>query len=282
MTDSPDETHRATPTVVVSRRAKPGRDRELERWLTRLTAAAGRFPGHRGSSVQRPGTAHPDEWVVVYSFDDAEALDLWLPSEDRADLLRAGEHLVESTSEQRVALDRRPEPVTCVVSMRIRPEHREDHRALQAEIGDALQGFEGFLRTELFEPVDGVQDETVVVFAFDSREHLDRWLGSGQRTEMLGRMEPWIEGSRTVNVLGGFAGWFPDEDGIAARTWKSAAVVLLALFPTSLSLAALRGWLLPDLPLVPTVFVSNLLGVLILSYLLLPPLTERLSGWLRR
>ncbi len=276
---SPD---RATPTVVVSRRAAPGRERELERWLARLTAAAGRYPGHQGSSVQRPGAAHPDEWVVVYRFDDVAALDFWLTSEDRADLLEAGAHLVESTTEQRLALDRPPEPVTCVVSMCIHPEHRDEHRRLQGEIVEALGSFEGFLRAETFEPVEGVQDETVVVFSFDSREHLDRWLGSEQRREMLDRMEPLIDGNRTVNVLGGFAGWFPDEDGRPAKTWKSAAVVLLALFPTSLTIALLRGWLVPDLPLVPTVFVSNVLGVLALSYVLLPPLTARLSDWLRR
>ncbi len=282
MSSAPNPPDRASPTVVVARRAVPGRERELERWLARLTAAAERFPGHRGSSVQRPGPAHPEEWVVVYRFDDVDALDLWLASEDRATLLDAGAHLVESTTEQRLALGARPEPVTAVVSMCIRPEHREEHRRLQEEIVHALEGFEGFLRSEMFEPVDGVQDETVIVFAFDSRAHLDRWLESDERREMLERMEPWIEGSRTVNVLGGFAGWFPDEGGRAAKTWKTAAVVLLALFPTSLTLTVLRGWLTPDLPMVPSVFLSNLLGVLILSYVLLPPLTERLSDWLRR
>lgn len=281
MSDAP-QPDRASPTVVVARRAVPGRERDLERWLARLTAAAGRFPGHRGSSVQPPGPAHPDEWVVVYRFDDVDALELWLRSEDRADLLAAGAHLVESTTEQRVALAARPEPVTCVVSVCIRPEHRDEHRRLQGEIVEALHGFEGFLSAETFEPVEGVQDETVIVFSFDTRGHLDRWLDSEQRTEMLDRMEPLIDGTRTVSVLGGFAGWFPDEGGRPARTWKSAAVVLLALFPTSLSLTFLRGWLLPDLPTVPTVFLLNLLGVLALSYVLLPPLTERLSDWLRR
>ena len=143
MSSVPNPAERAAPTVVVARRAVPGRERELERWLARLTTAAGRFPGHRGSSVQPPGPAHPDEWVVVYSFDDAEALELWLTSEDRTALIDAGAHLVESTTEQRLALGARPEPVTCVVSMRIRPEHREKHRRLQADIVDALRASRG-------------------------------------------------------------------------------------------------------------------------------------------
>ena len=31
-------------------------------------------------------------------------------------------------------------------------------------------------RADLFEPVEGVQEDTVVVLAFDTRANLDRWL----------------------------------------------------------------------------------------------------------
>ena len=52
--------------------------------------------------------------------------------------------------------------------------------------------------------------------------------------------------------------------------WKQATIVLLALFPTALTLSLIRRWLLPDLPLVPTVFISNVLGIAVLTWFLMP------------
>ena len=48
-------------------------------------------------------------------------------------------------------------------------------------------------------------------------------------------MEQFTEGDRTVNVVGGFAGWFDSMGGAQVKKWKSAVAVLLALIPTSLA-----------------------------------------------
>jgi antibiotic biosynthesis monooxygenase (ABM) superfamily enzyme len=134
----------------------------------------------------------------------------------------------------------------------------------------------------MFEPVEGVQGDTVVVYAFDTREHLDRWLASDERRTILEQMDPLLEGDRTMNVLGGFAGWFSPSGLQGAKQWKQAAVVLLALFPVVLVLTLIRQWLVPDLPLVLAVLVSNVISVAILAWALMPFLTSRLDGWLRR
>ncbi len=134
----------------------------------------------------------------------------------------------------------------------------------------------------MFPPIDGVQDETVVVFAFDTREHLDAWLDSDARRIMLEEIDPYIEGERTINVVGGFAGWFGGPGMAHVKTWKQAAIVLLALFPTTLVLTALRQWLVPDVHWVLGVLIGNVLGVIALTWLLMPWLTRLFAGWLRR
>jgi uncharacterized protein len=274
---------RRMPTVIVARRVVPGREREFERWSRRLMAAASEAPGYVGAEVQRPDARHPDEWVIVYQFSDAERLSRWLASPERTAVLASGaELLAGEVREQVVALTPQSDPVTAVSSARVRPGAQDHYRALHDDLVEELRGFDGFLRSELFEPVPGVQDDTVVVFAFEGRDRMERWLASDERRAVLERMEPLIEGARTVTVLGGFAGWFAGGAGIDVPRWKQATVVVAALFPTSLGLTLLRQWLLPDLPLAPGVLVGNVAGVAILTWFVMPVLTRRLEPWLRR
>jgi antibiotic biosynthesis monooxygenase (ABM) superfamily enzyme len=270
------------PTVVIARTPVPGREAEFEAWLRRLVAEARQAPGHVHSDIQPPNAVHPGEWIVLYQFDDAELLDAWLRSERRKALMEGGADLaIGQARQQVVALAQQPEPVTAVASFRVVPgsEHRyaDFHQRLLA----LLKTFPGFLRSEVFDPVEGVQDDTVVVFAFDSREHLDAWLDSDRRRALLAEIAPFLEGDRTINVVGGFAGWFGPQ-GAAVKKWKQATVVLLALVPTALVLTNVRQWLLPDVHWTLGVLFGNVVGVALLTWVLIPSLTKLLAGWLRR
>ena len=205
---------RREPTVIVSRRARPGRERELERWLRRLVVRAADAPGYVDAELQPPNALHPDEWVVVYRFTDPAALETWLRSPARQELMATGSDLIEGEPrEQVLALTPDSERVTAVSSVRVKPEEMAAFLALHGEILVALSGAPGFLRADIFEPVPGVQDDTVVVLAFDTREHLDAWLASDERRRILAEMERHTIGERTVNVVGGFAGWFAPGGG---------------------------------------------------------------------
>lgn len=281
MTSPPAD--RRSPTVVVARTVAPGRERDFERWVERLVATASEAPGYLGAEVQPPDDLHPEEWVIVYQFDDADRLAAWLESPERAALMADGADLVAGPArEQVVALAPERAPVTAVSSVRVRPGSESAYRDLHAEVVRRLQTFEGFLNSDLYEPIPGVQDDTVVVFAFDTREHLDRWLRSEERREVLARMDELSEGGRTVNVVGGFAGWFAPEGAPAVKRWKQAVVVLAALYPTVLVLNTLRDALLPDLPFAAGLLLVNVTTVSLLTWVLMPALTRRLDGWLRR
>lgn len=271
------------PTIIVSRRVKPGREREFEAWNARIRAAAEAFPGHLGSEAQPPDAAHPDEWMIVYRFATAAELEAWMASPERSTLLAEGNLLLDGpVREQRLVLtEPGPDAVTAVMSQRVRADAWDRFRSAHAEIVAVMRRFDGFLSCDLAEPVPGVQDDHVVIFSFDSREHLDRWLESEARREVLGLIEPLIEGDRTLNVVGGFAGWFSLGGGDPPR-WKQAVAVLIALYPTVLMLGYLQRTFLPELPWIPTLFVSNVVSIAILSWLLMPLVTRLLSTWLRR
>lgn len=251
--------------------------------MRRITAAAARQPGHLGSDLQPPGPQHPNEWVIVYQFADQHLLDGWLNSPVRESLLAEGAALTEGEARvQRFAMGTGDEPVTAVASFRVRPDRMEAFTEGYDELHDSIQTFDGYLRAQLFPPVEGVQDDTVIVFSFESREHLDAWLGSSERAEILGRLDQHLDGERRVNVVGGFGGWF-DIDHSSVKTWKQAATVLAALYPTVLVLNEFFDRVLPEsTPYLLRVLIGLIAGVATLSWILMPPLTARLSGWLRR
>ena len=271
------------PTVVVARTPVPGREVEFEQWLRRLVSAAREAPGHVHSDIQPPNDVHPGEWVILYQFTDAESLTAWLTSNERDEIVAGGRELISGgTREQLVALAHHPEPVTAVASFRVTPGNEHRYSEFHGRLLQRLKTFPGFLHSEMFPAIEGVQDETVVALAFDTREHLDAWLDSDARRSLLAEIDPYIEGDRTMNVVGGFAGWFGEPGMAHVKTWKQAAIVLLGLFPTTLVLTALRQWLLPDIHWVVGVLIGNILGVMVLTWLLMPWLTRWFAGWLRR
>jgi antibiotic biosynthesis monooxygenase (ABM) superfamily enzyme len=130
--------------------------------------------------------------------------------------------------------------------------------------------------------VAGIQSETVVILTFDDESNLRGWLESDERKQLLSRLEPHIEGTYTTNVLGGFAGWFTFDSSTEPPRWKQALVVLIALFPISLLITFIRTQLWPGAPMILAVFVGNVIGISLLTWIVMPPLTRRLAGWLRR
>ncbi len=221
--------------------------------------------------------------MIVYRFDTQEHLDAWLASPERADLVAEGAPLIDGEpNEHRIA---RPLPTaeaaTAVFSQRVPPEQVEAFRRWHVEASLLVGQFPGFLHSELVEPVAGVQDDHVIAITFDSRASLDRWLASPERAELLTSLGDLVEGDRTTSVVGGFGGWFDLPDR-APRKHKQAVAVLVALFPTSLALSWAFRTIDHGLPWPAVVFLSNVLGIVALTWVLMPRVTRALSGWLNR
>ncbi|MCP4303701.1 MAG: hypothetical protein GY788_02240 [bacterium] len=276
----------AVPTVIVARRVVPGREAEFRVWHEQIRSTAATFPGYVSSELQPPDTAHPDEWVTVYSFASASELDRWLASPERGELSAEATHLLDgNVREQRIAsLRTAPEPLTVVFSQRIAPDRQAEFQFLYDDVAERLSEFHGFLGSDLFPPVADVQEEFVIVASFASRPDLDRWLESEERRAWVESAESLIEGDRTMNVVGGFGGWFPSAGPgpQGPKRWKQAAAVLLALFPTALVVTLIRIELAPDMNVVAAVFIGNVIGVAALSFWLMPIVTRWLRPWLER
>lgn len=81
-------------TIVVRRKVKPGREKDYEAWLERLTrGAAEQFNGYLGAEFHRPATGG-SEYRSVFRFDSLENLEAFERSEFRRAMLGEATHLI--------------------------------------------------------------------------------------------------------------------------------------------------------------------------------------------
>ncbi|WP_055401503.1 MULTISPECIES: antibiotic biosynthesis monooxygenase [unclassified Mycobacterium] len=266
-------------TVVISRRVTDNEHRRFRRWLRRLRRAIERSSGYIGMSVQPPDENHPCEWVVIYQFRSERDLDAWLCSAQRAALIaECDAYLVDRPIEQRI-VQPRTDSVTLISAVRLRQGAEKAHRELHENAVSAAGSLGGLIRHQLIPAVAGAQPDTVALLTFHTRDDLDRWMRSAQRRDILRAMSALTESERTVNVVGGYAGWF-SPPGAAPKQWKQAIAVIAGLIPVSLLVTAVRQSTVPDLPLWAVVPLTAVANVAILTWLVMPLITRALRGWL--
>jgi antibiotic biosynthesis monooxygenase (ABM) superfamily enzyme len=270
------------PTVVVSRRVRPGGEQAFEEWLHRLRVAMEKAPGYVAATFTPPNRLHPDEWVMLYQFDDRAGLEAWLSSSERLELIEeSGAYLAGDAVEQQVV---RPgaEWVTLVSSVRLRPGSEQSHLTLHEEAVEEARRLGGLVRDEVVSAASDMQDDTVALLTFATRADLQRWLDSEPRRRILRAMEGLAEGDRTVNVVGGFAGWFHSGGAPSTKRWKQATVVIIGLVPVACVVSLAREAFLPGVPMPWSSALSTVVNVGILTWGVMPWLTRALAGWLAR
>lgn len=270
-------------TVVLAQRVRPGMEEPFETWQSGISAAARAYPGFEAAEMVRPVAGVQDEYVTVYRFDGAETLRRWLESSERASWLSRGEPFLEAAPIQHTVATPKRTAVTVVVTHRVKKGSDERYRTWQRDIDDAVRRFEGFVSTEVFEP-SVEQPNWVVVFRFDDASHLQTWLDSDERARCLKEAEPLLESWDLHRISGGLGGWFGGNgDGRATRTappWKQAMVVVLALYPTVMTLQLLVIPQIADAASAVQVLIGNMASVAALTWLLMPAATYALRGWL--
>ncbi|MET8211342.1 antibiotic biosynthesis monooxygenase [Streptomyces sp. NPDC005373] len=279
-------------TVVTSQKVRAGLDEEYDRWQEKVNRAVRDFDGFKGTETYPPGTGEDHEWVVVFRFAGTDQLTAWLDSAARRELLAEGRALLDGTPTQEVLAGGhieepdREEGVTAVISHDVRPGREQEFERWQKKVLREQEKYPGFMGTEFFKPVEGIQDHWVVVFRYDTREHLDAWLDSSNRERLLEEGRDYFASYEVRKVGTAFGGWFrfgSDEGEEVPPNWKQAMTVVLALYPTVMVLNLTVGHEFDVLgvPGYLGLFFSNILSVSILTWLLMPLVNRALAFWLR-
>ncbi|MDX3307934.1 antibiotic biosynthesis monooxygenase [Streptomyces sp. NPDC054884] len=283
-TDTTDRDRSAGATAVIHQKVLPGLEREYESWQEGVNSAAAGYAGYVGVEVTPPTPVQP-EWVVVYRFDSVAHLKAWIDSDTRQRLLDVGDEYLDGPGTQQVigGGTRPTDPlVTVVVTHRVDPAHVDEFLAWQRRLTREEEKFEGFRGTEIFQPVEGVQDDWTTLYRFDNAEHLDAWLTSSRRRQLLAEGEKFDD-FRLHTVDHSFGSWFAFEEngGAAAPSeTRTALAVWVGLYPTVVLLTLALSPL--DMPLWLGLLVGNLLSSFLMSFLTMPYYVNRLlKRWLR-
>jgi antibiotic biosynthesis monooxygenase (ABM) superfamily enzyme len=269
-------------TVIIGQRVRPGLDDEFHQWQNDVNGAAGDYPGFLGAEVTGPTDVQPD-WVVVYRFDSLAHLRDWLNSATRQRYLDEGQHLFAGPATRQVLTGRSKvaDPlVTVVVSHRVNPDLVDEFLEWQQHVGQKEATFPGFRGSELFRPIEGVQEEWTAMYRFDTAAHLDAWLTSDTRRALLEVGERFSD-YEVHTIDNSFGSWFAfDESGNEApppSEIKSAIAVWVGLYPTVVLLTLLLSPL--KMPLWLGMLVGNLVSSVAMSFLVMPRYVNPLLGW---
>lgn len=274
-----------TAVLVLSRDQGSFDEQAYKEWHQDLVNLAKRHDGLIDVNLQRPLEGVQDQWVQIITYDTVESLRALLDDDVFRSALAGSEETFGKPVTQQVVANSVPSavPVTVVISQLVKPGFEEAYQQWQHEIDAAAKKFPGFLGTELIKPTPGVQEEWVVIFRFESGKHLDDWFASDIHKQMLKQADAYFDKVHIRRVGRGFEDWFSNAAGsgdAGPSQFKMAMVVLLTLYPTVMLITLyvsplMSGW---GLPL--SMFASNILSVVLLTWAIMPLATRALDFWL--
>lgn len=174
-----------------------------------------------------------------------------------------------------------------VIEYEISEEKESQFRQWQLELRSAVRQFKGYLHTDIFPPVKGIQNKWYIVVHFDTSTNLTQWLDSDTRHDLI-KLGKTNFGSYQYKKLGtGLEGWFVNNinsGGTYASPagWKQNFAVLFGLYPIVMIETLLFSQLrfMESWSFAPKMFVNNLVSCSLLTWVVMPLVTRLLNFWL--
>jgi antibiotic biosynthesis monooxygenase (ABM) superfamily enzyme len=272
-------------TAIASHLVRTDKADEYREAQTAITDAARKFPGFVGTEVLGPISGLQAEWVAIFRFESNEAMKRWLASPERVQhaariegCLSEPAHLLLLGSDDHVE-----PPVAMVFTHCVAKDKIEDYLEWRRKAIAAQAHFPGYLATEFFRPHGTFQNEWVDIVRYRSVDDLNRWMESKERQSLLKQLDPIVE-SMHAHPVTGLEGWFalnrePGATVSGPPRWKQALAVLFALYPTVMVLRFLNP-LWQNLSLAESMLIGNFLSVSLLTYLVMPRVSQVLGFWL--
>ena len=173
--------------------------------------------------------------------------------------------------------------VTAVITHRVKMGRQEDYEDWIKGIAAAAREFAGHLGVSILRPQPGSSLDYVIVLQFDTCSHLTAWLGSEIRDAWIERVQPLIQEQETIQILSGLESWFqlPKQPGPPMpQRYKQAILVWVGVMIVSLGISPFIAPLLSFLPWLLKIAANVAITVGLLSYVIMPRLTQWFKGWL--
>jgi len=173
-------------------------------------------------------------------------------------------------------------PLTVVVTWRVRQGCEQEFEAWRREISAAALKFPGHMGIDVILP-GATHGEYVVVFRFDTYEHLRAWQESDIRRELLKKAEPFREKEPSYRLESGLEFWFaPSGMPASPPPWKMAIVTVLGVWPVSMLVPWLLNPFIGNQSMTLQALIIAVGIVILLTWVVMPVLVRILRPWLEK
>jgi antibiotic biosynthesis monooxygenase (ABM) superfamily enzyme len=254
-------------------------------WLSKLMISGAKFPGFWSGEIIPPKNGNPNEWKMVQWFASPEAALAWKQSEVRATVI--GEHArliqYESVSPaDGISFEERSAGVATAILTEVKPGMEADYWSWEQKVQSVQAKYAGYRGVYLSPPVPGRKDQWTTLLRFDSPEHLNAWFASDERRSLLAEADEFVRATHFQNLSSSFPGWFPSNDkmGDEPPRWKTAALVMVGLFPIIVTLRFISLPLLNLMNRTAYIAINSLISVALVSWFAMPLLVKLFHWWL--
>ena len=170
-------------------------------------------------------------------------------------------------------------PLTIIVTWHIRKEQEREFEAWHREVTAVALTFPGHMGVNVIR-ASGARQEFVVIFRFDTYEHLRSWQESEIHRTLMKKAEPLRKKEPTYRLETGLEFWFTPHTHASPPRWKMALVTILGVWPTSLLISWLFGTFDVPLPVALKGFLTACGIVVLLTWMIMPLLIKIFKRWL--
>jgi uncharacterized protein len=173
--------------------------------------------------------------------------------------------------------------VTVAISRRLKPGAEQRFAELAHEMDARAVRFPGHLGSGYIRPAtpDG---EHVIVYRFDTEEHLDAWRTSPERNELVQQVDELIAAPAHEERTTGLEYWFDDPicaDQAPPTRTRQMIITWFGLVPVSFFINWLIVPYLQRVWLLPRVMLTGAVTVVLMTVLVMPALTRLFREYLR-
>ncbi len=174
------------------------------------------------------------------------------------------------------------EPVTVIFNWMVTPGKEQEFQSWMHKVHEAALEWPGHLGVTTLRPPQGSEDYRTIL-RFDCAEHLESWLHSEERRALMKSLGNLAK--QHTEKASGLETWFnlPGKLVVPPPRWKMAVTTIIAIYPIALFFAVLVTPHVTSWPVYVRSALVPIFGPIILTYLFMPTLTQRiLRRWLYR
>lgn len=173
--------------------------------------------------------------------------------------------------------------VTAVIAHLLKPGQEAAYEAWMREIIPVAKTFPGYLGVNVLRPQPGIQSEYIIVLHFDHPTNLQTWLESKERHTLIAQTQPMVQEPEKIQALTGLETWFElprRSQKSPPKRYKMALLTWLGVFITLSVVGRILAVLLTPLPPILVQFLTVGAVVGLLTYVIMPRLTQLFRKWL--